>query len=388
LITLNINKPDYMKKIIILGAGMVGKAMATDLARRHEVTSADIDAGALLPLAGIPNIHTALLDVTDDDALASALNGFDLVISAVPGFLGMRTMQKVIQQKKDLVDISFMPEDVLHMDSLARKNGVTVVMDCGVAPGMPNYITGYHSTLMQIEEMEYMVGGLPKERSLPFEYKAPFSPCDVIEEYTRPARFVENGKMVVRPAMSDAEYVHFKKIGTLEAFNTDGLRSLIKTMKQIPSMKEKTLRYPGHINLIRALSEAGFLSREAITVGETRVVPLEFTSRILFDAWKLGTEEPEFTVMRIILRGTENGIAREVTYDLYDEYDPVEKLSSMARTTGFTATGTAEMILNGKFIEKGLFPPELVGKEPGCFEFILNYLSERNVLYRMTARDI
>ena len=377
-----------MKKIIILGAGMVGKAMATDLARRHEVTSADIDAGALLPLAGIPNIHTALLDVTDDDALASALNGFDLVISAVPGFLGMRTMQKVIQQKKDLVDISFMPEDVLHMDSLARKNGVTVVMDCGVAPGMPNYITGYHSTLMQIEEMEYMVGGLPKERSLPFEYKAPFSPCDVIEEYTRPARFVENGRMVVRPAMSDAEYVHFKKIGTLEAFNTDGLRSLIKTMKQIPSMKEKTLRYPGHINLIRALSEAGFLSREAITVGETRVVPLEFTSRILFDAWKLGTEEPEFTVMRIILRGTENGIAREVTYDLYDEYDPVEKLSSMARTTGFTATGTAEMILNGKFTEKGLFPPELVGKEPGCFEFILNYLSERNVLYRMTARDI
>ena len=377
-----------MKKIIILGAGMVGKAMATDLARRHEVTSADIDAGALLPLAGIPNIHTALLDVTDDDALASALNGFDLVISAVPGFLGMRTMQKVIQQKKDLVDISFMPEDVLHMDSLARKNGVTVVMDCGVAPGMPNYITGYHSTLMQIEEMEYMVGGLPKERSLPFEYKAPFSPCDVIEEYTRPARFVENGRMVVRPAMSDAEYVHFKKIGTLEAFNTDGLRSLIKTMKQIPSMKEKTLRYPGHINLIRALSEAGFLSREAITVGETRVVPLEFTSRILFDAWKLGTEEPEFTVMRIILRGTENGIAREVTYELYDEYDPVEKLSSMARTTGFTATGTAEMILNGKFTEKGLFPPELVGKEPGCFEFILNYLSERNVLYRMTARDI
>jgi lysine 6-dehydrogenase len=377
-----------MKKIIILGAGMVGKAMASDLARRHEVTSADIDAGALLPLAGIPNIHTTLLDVTDDDALASALNGFDLVISAVPGFLGMRTMQKVIQQKKDLVDISFMPEDVLHMDSLARENGVTVVMDCGVAPGMPNYITGYHSTVMKMEEMEYMVGGLPKERSLPFEYKAPFSPCDVIEEYTRPARFVENGKMVVRPAMSDAEYVHFNNIGTLEAFNTDGLRSLIKTMKQIPSMKEKTLRYPGHINLIRALSVSGFLSREAITVSETRVVPLEFTSRILFDAWKLGAEEPEFTVMRIIIRGTENGIAREITYELYDEYDPVEKLSSMARTTGFTATGTAEMILNGKFNEKGLFPPELVGKEPGCFDFILSYLKERNVIYRMTARDI
>ena len=377
-----------MKKIIILGAGMVGKAMASDLAKKHEVTSADIDAGALQPLAGRPNIHTAVLDVTDEAALSSAVSGFDLVISAVPGFLGIQTMEKVIKQKKDLVDISFMPEDVMPLDSLARDNGVTVVMDCGVAPGMPNYITGYHDVTMQIEEMEYMVGGLPKVRSFPFEYKAPFSPCDVIEEYTRPARFVEKGELVVRPAMSDAEYVHFENIGTLEAFNTDGLRSLIKTMKHIPSMKEKTLRYPGHINLIRALSAAGFLDREPVKVNDTSVIPLDFTSRILFDAWKLGPEEPEFTVMRIILRGTEKGVAREITYELYDEYDPVEKISSMARTTGFTATGTAEMILNGKFNKKGLFPPELVGREPACLEFILGYLKERNVVYNVTTRNI
>ena len=377
-----------MKKIIILGAGMVGKAMASDLAKKHEVTSADIDAGALQPLAGRPNIHTAVLDVTDEAALSSAVSGFDLVISAVPGFLGIQTMEKVIKQKKDLVDISFMPEDVMPLDSLARDNGVTVVMDCGVAPGMPNYITGYHDVTMQIEEMEYMVGGLPKVRSFPFEYKAPFSPCDVIEEYTRPARFVEKGELVVRPAMSDAEYVYFENIGTLEAFNTDGLRSLIKTMKHIPSMKEKTLRYPGHIHLIRALSAAGFLDREPVKVNDTSVIPLDFTSRILFDAWKLGPEEPEFTVMRIILRGTEKGVAREITYELYDEYDPVEKISSMARTTGFTATGTAEMILNGKFNKKGLFPPELVGREPACLEFILGYLKERNVVYNVTTRNI
>jgi len=377
-----------MKKIIILGAGMVGKAMASDLAKKHEVTSADIDAGALQPLAGRPNIHTAVLDVTDEAALSSAVSGFDLVISAVPGFLGMQTMEKVIKQKKDLVDISFMPEDVMPLDSMARDNGVTVVMDCGVAPGMPNYITGYHDETMQIEEMEYMVGGLPRVRSFPFEYKAPFSPCDVIEEYTRPARFVEKGELVVRLAMSDAEYVNFENIGTLEAFNTDGLRSLIKTMSHIPSMKEKTLRYPGHIHLIRALSAAGFLDREPVNINDARVVPLDFTSRILFDAWKLGPEEPEFTVMRIILRGMEKGVAREITYELYDEYDPVEKVSSMARTTGFTATGTAEMILNGKFNKKGLFPPELVGKEPACLEFILGYLKDRNVVYDVTTRNI
>jgi saccharopine dehydrogenase-like NADP-dependent oxidoreductase len=257
-------------------------------------------------------------------------------------------------------------------------------MDCGVAPGMPNFIVGYHNEKMKIDEVEYMVGGLPKIRTFPFEYKAPFSPCDVIEEYTRPARFVENGRLVVKPAMSDAEYVDFESLGTLEAFNTDGLRSLVTTMKNIPSMKEKTLRYPGHIQLIKSLQAAGFFGKEPVVLDGTSILPFDFTSQILFKAWKPGAEEPEFTVMRVLLRGTENGVKKEIRYDLYDAFDPVEKISSMARTTGFTATGTAEMILSGLFTEKGVFPPELVGKQPGCFEFILNYLRERKVEYKVT----
>jgi saccharopine dehydrogenase-like NADP-dependent oxidoreductase len=370
-----------MKKIIILGAGMVGRAMAIDLSKKHQVTSVDRDKNALDLLSANPNIQTENLDVTDHEALAMAIRNFDMVISAVPGFLGLQTMIQVIKQKKDLVDISFMPEDVLHLDSLARENKVTVVMDCGVAPGMPNYMVGYHNQRMKIDEVEYMVGGLPKIRTWPFEYKAPFSPCDVIEEYTRPARFVENSNLVVKPAMSDTEYVNFDKIGTLEAFNTDGLRSLIYTMKHIPFMKEKTLRYPGHIQLIRAFESAGFLDKKPVALNGMQVIPFEYTSGILFKAWKLGAEEPEFTVMRVIMRGTEKGIRKEVIYELYDEFDPKEKLSSMARTTGFTATGTAEMILNGTFTEKGVFPPELVGKNPKCFEFILSYLHARNVRY-------
>jgi lysine 6-dehydrogenase len=373
-----------MKKIIILGAGMVGRAMAVDLSKKHQITSVDLDKNALDLLSNKSNIETNILDVTDHAELSKAVKDYDIVISAVPGFLGLQTMIQVIKQKKNLVDISFLPEDVLSLDSLAKENKVTVVMDCGIAPGMPNYIVGYHNMTMKINEVKYMVGGLPKIRTFPFEYKAPFSPCDVIEEYTRPARYVENGNIIVKPAMSDAELVHFDEIGTLEAFNTDGLRSLIYTMKHIPCMKEKTLRYPGHIKLIQALESAGFFDREPILMNGIEVIPFDFTTQILFDAWKLGAEEPEFTVMRIILRGTENNVNKEIIYELYDEFDANEKISSMARTTGFTATGTVEMILNKVFTENGVFPPELVGKDPACFEFIISYLKERNIRFTVT----
>jgi len=377
-----------LTKVIILGAGMVGRAMAVDLSKKHQVTSVDIDKNALDLLSKNPNIQTDILNVTDHAALSKAVKDFDIVISAVPGFLGLQTMIQVIRQKKNLVDISFLPEDVLYLDSLAKGNGVTVVMDCGIAPGMPNYIVGYYNERMKIEEVEYMVGGLPKIRTFPFEYKAPFSPCDVIEEYTRPARYVENGNLVIRPAMSDTEFVNFDGIGTLEAFNTDGLRSLIYTMKHIPFMKEKTLRYPGHIKLILSLKDSGFLDKEPIDMNGQQINPFDFTSRILFSAWKLGPDEPEFTVMRIILRGAEKNVSKEIIYELYDEFDENEKISSMARTTGFTATGTAEMILNERFTEKGVFPPELVGKDPACFEYIISYLKERNIHFKVTDRNV
>jgi lysine 6-dehydrogenase len=375
-----------MKKISILGAGMIGRTMAIELSKKYKVKSFDFDPECLEFLSGRNNIETAILDVTDSGSMADAIRDADLVISAVPGFLGLETMIKVINQKKNLVDISFMAEDVLYLDPIAKKNDVTVIMDCGVAPGLPNYVIGYYNERMNLRDVRYYVGGLPKARNFPFEYKAPFSPKDVIEEYMRPARYIENGNLIISPAMSDAELIDFDKIGTLEAFNTDGLRSLIYTMKGIPSMKEKTLRYSGHIKLIQALKSSGFFDTKMITIGSHQIMPFELTSKILFDKWKLGNDEPEFTVLRIVLKGIEKGEPKEIVYELYDEFDTKEKTSSMARTTGFTATATAEMVLDKKFTGKGIFPPELVGKYPECYHFVISYLNERNINFTVSER--
>ena len=373
-----------MQKIIILGAGMVGKAMAIDLSEKYDVTSVDVNIEALKYLSSNYKIKTKSFNVADKAILKREIEDFDLVVSAVPGHMGYETIKTAILVGKNVLDISFLPEDVVPLNQLAKDNNVTVIMDCGVAPGVPNFIAGYYYERMKIEALEYMVGGLPKKREFPFEYKAPFSPIDVIEEYTRPARYVENGKIIVKPAMSDAELLNFEGVGTLEAFNTDGLRSLIYTLKDVPNMKEKTLRYPGHIKLIQALKASGFFDQEPITVKDVSIRPIDFTLKILFNQWKLESNEQEFTIMRVKLTGIENGVNKEIIYDLYDEFDNNQMLSSMARTTGFTGTAGAELILNGLFTEKGVFPPELVGKHEKCFNFVLDYLKERNVIYTKT----
>lgn len=372
-----------MKKVIVLGAGMVGSAMAIDMAKKHDVTSVDINENSLMELKK-HHIKTIKFNLSKYSEIPALVRDYDLVISAVPGFMGYNVLKAIIEAGKNSVDISFMPENTMQLCELAMKHNVTAIVDCGVAPGMPNFIAGYHNETMKIDRFEYMVGGLPKTRSFPFEYKAPFSPIDVIEEYTRPARYVENGHQIVKPPMSDPELIHFDNIGDLEAFNTDGLRSLILTFSNIKDMKEKTLRYPGHIKLIQALQKAGFFDAEPIEIDGKMIRPIDFNTKILFKSWKLGATEREFTVMRVSLWGTEDGKQKQIIYDLYDEFDSETCTSSMARTTGYTATAAANMFMDGLFTEKGTFPPELVGKYPQCFEYILNYLKERNIEYRKT----
>jgi len=300
--------------------------------------------------------------------------------------MGYKTLKKVIQTGKDIVDISFMPEDFMTLDKLAKEHQVTAVVDCGIAPGMGNLILGYHNENMKVDSSTCYVGGLPQKREWPFEYKAVFSPIDVIEEYTRPARYVENGHLVTRDALSDIELIDFPGIGTLEAWNSDGLRSLLLTMK-IPNMIEKTLRYPGTTQNIKVLRETGFFSTEEIVVRGIKIKPIDVTSEILFPKWQLEPGEGDFTVMKLIISGTEDGKKKTYTYNLYDTYDPATHTLSMARTTGFTCTAVADLILQGKYNQPGISPPEYVGARKGNFEAVIEYLKERGVNYEVT-RDV
>lgn len=371
-------------KIAVLGAGMVGSAIAKDLAAKHTVTSFDKSELNLENLIKHGAVQTKQCDLAATDNFGNLFSEFDMLVNAVPGFMGYKTLEAIINIKKDVVDISFFPEDALALHELAVANGVTAIVDCGVAPGMSNLILGRYNEEMQIDSFECMVGGLPKLRVKPFEYKAPFSPIDVIEEYTRPARYVENGHIVTKPALSDTELINFEKAGTLESFNTDGLRSILFTMAHIPNMKEKTLRFPGHIALIQSLKQAGFFNTEEIQIKDKKISPLEVTSAILFHQWKLQPGEEEFTIMTIKISGKRNGSAETIEYFLYDEYDALTATASMSRTTAYTCTAAVNMLAEKLFIEKGVFPPELVGKHKSCFDFILNYLEERNVIYRKT----
>lgn len=374
------------KKIIVLGAGLVGRAIARDLSQDFDVTSADISENALSLIK--PHVKAVLpLDFSKPEAIRKAVTPYDLVIGAVPGFLGFAVVKSVIEAGKDMVDISFFPEDSLELNDLAKKQDVTIVTDCGVAPGMGNIFLGYHNQTMVVHSFTCYVGGLPVVRDWPFEYKAVFSPADVIEEYVRTARFVQNGVLVTREALSDAELLQFPEVGTLEAWNSDGLRSLLTTMSHIPNMIEKTLRYPGTVDYLRVLRDCGFFSSEEIDVNGVKIRPLDVTSTLLFPKWSLNPGDEEFTVMRIIIEGIEKGKDVTYTYNLLDRTDRETGIHSMARTTGYTCTAVANLVISKQFDRKGICPPEFVGEKTSNFNYVIEYLRERGVHYNLTGGD-
>lgn len=370
------------KKIIVLGAGRVGSAIARDLSEDFEIMAVDINAEALARLEKNFGINTQKADVSNAATLTSLVKDYDLVVGAVPGFMGFQTVRNVIRAGKNMVDISFFPQDPFRLHEEAEKNDVSVAIDCGVAPGMSNIFLGYYDEVMDVKKYECLVGGLPKIREWPFEYKAVFSPMDVIEEYIRPARYVENGQEVVRPALSDAELVNFNEIGTLEAWNSDGLRTLLHTVK-VPNMVEKTLRYPGTISYLKMLRETGFFSYDEIEVNGKNIRPIDLTARLLFDQWKLEPGEEDFTVMRVEIEGTrKDGHDETVVYDMLDRYDSETGITSMARTTGYTCTAIARLMLAGNINEKGIVPPEYAGRNETNFKFILDELARRGIVYK------
>lgn len=361
-------------KITVLGAGKVGRTIAIELAKSHIVHSIDFSNEHLQILKKKdPSIQCTQADLLNNSIpFQHWVSDADLVISAVPGFMGFDVLRNILLSNKPAVDISFFPEHIHSLDQLAKERGVMAVMDCGVAPGMSNLILGQYASKMEVQEFCFYVGGLPIRRDPPFEYKAPFSAIDVIEEYTRPARMRRGGKNLVMPALSENELIHFDEIGELEGFNTDGLRSLLDSFPEIPEMSEKTLRYPGHVQLIEILKSIGFFKKEH----------LESTARVLIECWKQEEADKDLTAMRVIIRGKKDQQNITVDYSLLDYYDDVAKLSSMSRTTGYTCCAMAEWMLMGKSKQAGVFPPEELGNDDELFSFILQYLQERNVFWK------
>ena len=373
-------------KVIVLGAGRVGEAIARDLAAggNLELTVADVSQPALDRLSGVSGLTTERADLAAPGEIGRLVGGFDLAVGAVPGPMGFATLGRIIDAGINVVDISFFEEEPWPLNTLALERGVTVVTDCGVAPGSSSLIFGRaEASWERVDAFRCYVGGLPVARHWPYEYKAAISPIDVIAEYTRPARLVLRGEVVTKPALTDLEHFDFDEIGTLEAFNTDGLRTLLKTSK-VPEMTEKTLRYPGHAEHMRMLADIGFFGEDPIEVGGVEVRPIDISAKLLIPAWNLGVGEKDLTVLRVEMDGLFEGRRITRRYDMLDRFDRKTGLTSMARTTGYTCTAMVNAIADGLFTEPGLSPPEIVGRNEACYDFIFDYLAKRGIRFAVT----
>ncbi|MDP6692925.1 MAG: saccharopine dehydrogenase C-terminal domain-containing protein [Phycisphaerales bacterium] len=376
---------------VVLGAGMVGSVIAEDLeASGFSVLIADINGAALARVSERSNqkISIAEIDCSDQTEIATLASEADIVFGALPSWLGLAALETVITSGKPYCDISFMEEDPRKLHALAIEHEVTCVVDFGVAPGMSHLLCSVaNETLDECKRLDIVVGGLPLERSWPWEYKAPFSPRDVVEEYIRPARLVEYGQTITREALSECVLINLPGVGTLEAFNSDGLRTLCDTL-DVPFMKERTLRYPGHAKQMRMLRDGGFFKTQEIDIAGQQVKPIDMTAKVLIDGWKYEEGEADLTVMRVEGEGTLGDTEMIIRWDLLDYYDNEKDQSSMARTTGFPAASIGRMIVDGTIDTPGVHPPETFGGNKKVVNRLLAELEARGVTYIRTMEPV
>lgn len=357
-------------RINLLGAGRVGSFVALELSKEgFDVFAYDISEETLSILSN-KGIKTVKFDAGKDEELLKAIKEGDLIINALPGSIGFKILNIAIEEKKSIVDISFMPENPLILNEKAKLNNITAIVDMGIAPGLSHFLIGREYFLNKnLQGAKIYVGGIPAERTSPFQYKAPFSPFDVLEEYTRKARYRFNGILSEADPLTDLEEIYFPGIGTLEAFLTDGLRTLLTTLP-IPTLIEKTLRYPGHCQAIKVLKATGLLSKEPINIKGYPVVPIEFLSKLLFPIWELKKDDKELTVLLIFLWTEE----KEINYILFETTDEENGITSMAKTTGIPAIIMTKLLAEGKIKMKGILPPETLGMDEEIYKnFMENF---------------
>jgi lysine 6-dehydrogenase len=365
----------------------MGSVIGWDLARSEdvdEVVVADIDAERLRSLkkrAPGKKLSTEVLDIKDRAAVVRFLKLFDVAASALPHGIVHHSDLAAVKAGAKMVNIAF-EDDQMELDKEARKSGALLIPGCGVAPGLGGILLAQAlARLGGGDEGHILVGGLPQNPQPPYGYKLVFSIVGLLREYIDEARVFKDGKLLKVKPFSTVETVEFPPpIGSLEAFCTDGLASLVYTMKGMNVLDEKTLRWPGHAEKMNLLIDSGYFSKERLKVGGSEVSPLEMSWAVL--GRKLAEGDPkDLTVMRVIAKSG----SKEIVYDMVDKYDERLGVTSMGKTTGYTASIVTQMVGAGMIGGEGVIPPEtaVAGTK---FERLLSELRARGVVIGSTGR--
>ncbi len=349
-------------KAAVIGAGMMGSAVAWDLARSDdidELTVADLreDRLNLIREKASRRVKTERIDVLDARALKRFLEGCDVAVSALPHGTVHPVDVIAVNVGAKLVNIAFEDEQ-MALRERAKKSGAVLIPGCGVAPGLSNILVAEGARIMDSAvEGHIFVGGLPQKPLPPLSYRLVFSVKGLVREYLT-ARIIRRGKVLSVKPFEDIQRVRFPKpVGVVEAFFTDGLGSSIYTLSHLRELDERTLRWPGHAEKIKFLIDAGFFSNEVVETESGRIAPVDLSSAVLQKLLTRG-DPRDLTVMRVEVLGSREGRKAKVVFDLVDFYDEKSGLTSMGRTTGFTAAVVARMVGRHEIQEKGVLPPE------------------------------
>jgi lysine 6-dehydrogenase len=387
-------KPEAIKmKILLLGgAGLMGPAIAKDLVRSKDVEQVvvgDIVKDKMETLkkeAKSDKLHLETIDVRDRHGLIAYMKkeGFHVVINSLPHEFSVPSIETCIEAGKDVVDLAFEPPQ-LELDEKARKAGVCVIPACGMDPGITNVLTGYGvSQLDRADEVHIIAGGIPQQPFPPLQHKILFRLESLWMEYVEPSLAIRNGKKVELKTLSEVETVDFPGIGPLECAVTPTLASMPYTIKGVKEMDCKCPRWPGHYGKIKTFIECNLLSGDPVTMGDQKVVPRKLLSALLSPIMELGKDEKDVTVIRVTVIGEKEGMKTQLTYDIIDWYDEKQKVTSVARTTGYPASIVAQMIAKNEITEKGVLFPELA-ITPELFPVFAQELAKRNICIEETV---
>jgi len=372
-------------KIIVLGCGNIGSVVARDLAESMlsaQIVMADLDKSRVeeaVSKIGRDNVSWVQVDASNQHELVQSLKKFDLAVGTLPGSMGFQACKAAISAKIDIVDVSYMPEDVMILNKAALKANVCIVPDCGMSPGLGNILVGHAiSRLDNVEAVFMLNGGLPEKPVPPLGYVITWSVRDLIDMYSRKVTIVKEGKVVKVEAMSGLEMITFPRVGELEAFYTDGLRTLLHTVKGVEDMWEKTLRYPRHIEKIKLLKSLGFFDEKPVEIGNLSVSPRELTARLLERKLKK-PEVRDIVAMMVKVGGVKKGKRIMYTFHLLDHCDKKRKVTAMARTTAYTASIVAQLMAEQVVEEKGVVPPEKLGMNEKFYRKFMDQTKKRGI---------